>query len=110
MREIRSPGSVRGVPGNRHSYRDKVERSSCRSSSDFSFVAVGMPVTRHPRTDPGERISRTGLLPQVVTRSPFCRMHCYALCRSGVRLQEFAVVCFCGFPCCALVRLSIPFP
>ena len=37
MREIRSPGSVRGVPGNRHSYRDKVERSSCRSSSDFSF-------------------------------------------------------------------------
>jgi hypothetical protein len=22
VREIRSPGSVRGVPGNRHSYRD----------------------------------------------------------------------------------------
>ena len=24
MREIRSLGSVRGVPGNRHSYRDKI--------------------------------------------------------------------------------------
>jgi hypothetical protein len=28
-------------------------------------VAVGMPVTRHPRTDPGVRHSRTGLLPRV---------------------------------------------
>jgi hypothetical protein len=25
VREIRSPGSVRGVPGNRHSYRDTLD-------------------------------------------------------------------------------------
>jgi hypothetical protein len=28
----------------------------------FGTVAVGMPVTRTPRTDPGVRYSRTGLL------------------------------------------------
>jgi len=39
-------------------------------------------------------------------KPPFSRLAAHM----RVWLQELAVVCCCGFPCCALVRLSIPFP
>src|SRR5258708_13431668 len=38
----------------------------CYSFPVRDFIAVGMPIAEHPRTDPGERDSRTGLPPWVV--------------------------------------------
>jgi len=46
MREIRSYGSVRGVPGNRHPYRDSA------NSDDRLCPVVGYALLTHPTPVP----------------------------------------------------------
>jgi hypothetical protein len=48
VREIRSPGSVRGVPGNRHSYRDTFGHS-CKC-----VVPIPDYIPRIPGQDPNK--------------------------------------------------------
>lgn len=63
-------------------------------------VAVGIPVTQHPRTDPGVRHYRTGLLPRVMTRRhpqrPAVRGRAHVTGRP--RLCVRLLVCWTTFP------------
>ena len=51
MREIRSPGSVRGVPGNRHSYRDKREIRAAATARSFHFQGLTPPSSPYATAD-----------------------------------------------------------
>jgi len=43
VREIRSLGSVRGVPGNRHSYRDTLQQHFSNMESAWKMQHAGLP-------------------------------------------------------------------
>ncbi len=56
--------------------RNKTTAVTCHdrlTKSSHDYVAVGIPVTGYPRTDPGVRDLRTGLLPRVSGGEPLHR-------------------------------------